>query len=64
MLSYVILTTNANDSMREIHHRMPLVLKKELADTAGGDRGILEYDTTNAQESICGCTVVVMVNLI
>ena len=27
--SYVILTTDANDSMREIHHRMPLVLQKE-----------------------------------
>ena len=26
---YVILTTDANESMREIHHRMPLVLHKE-----------------------------------
>lgn len=27
--SYVILTTEANASMREVHHRMPLVLAKE-----------------------------------
>lgn len=27
--SYVILTTDANGSMREVHHRMPLVLQKE-----------------------------------
>ena len=27
--SYVILTTDANESMREVHHRMPLVLLKE-----------------------------------
>lgn len=27
--SYVILTTDANESMREVHHRMPLVLQKE-----------------------------------
>ena len=26
---YCILTTTANESMREIHHRMPLVLKRE-----------------------------------
>ena len=26
---YCILTTAANESMREIHHRMPLVLKRE-----------------------------------
>lgn len=26
---YCILTTEANDSMREIHHRMPLVLRKD-----------------------------------
>ena len=28
-LSFVILTTDANDSMREVHHRMPLVLTRE-----------------------------------
>ena len=28
-LSFVILTTDINDSMREIHHRMPLVLTRE-----------------------------------
>ena len=28
--SYVILTTDANESMREVHHRMPLVLQKDL----------------------------------
>ena len=28
-LRYCILTTEANDSMREIHHRMPLVLRKD-----------------------------------
>lgn len=27
--SYVILTTEANESMREVHHRMPLVLEKK-----------------------------------
>ncbi|MBP3509317.1 MAG: SOS response-associated peptidase [Oscillibacter sp.] len=26
---YCILTTSANDSMKDIHHRMPLVLKRE-----------------------------------
>lgn len=26
---YCILTTEANDSIREIHHRMPLILKKD-----------------------------------
>ena len=26
---YCILTTEANDSMREIHHRMPLILRKD-----------------------------------
>ena len=25
---YVILTTAANDSMKEIHHRMPVILRK------------------------------------
>lgn len=31
-LRYVILTTDANDSMKEVHNRMPLILpKKELA---------------------------------
>ena len=30
--SYVILTTDANESMQEIHHRMPLILtKKQIA---------------------------------
>lgn len=28
-LCYCILTTKANESMREIHSRMPLALKKE-----------------------------------
>ena len=27
---YCILTTAANESMREVHHRMPLVLRKDL----------------------------------
>lgn len=27
--SFVILTTDANESMREVHHRMPLVLQKK-----------------------------------
>lgn len=26
---YCILTTEANDSMREVHHRMPLILRKD-----------------------------------
>ena len=26
---YVILTTLANDSMKEVHNRMPIVLRKE-----------------------------------
>lgn len=26
---YCILTTNANESMRDVHHRMPLVLRRE-----------------------------------
>ena len=26
---YCILTTQANESMREVHHRMPLVLRKD-----------------------------------
>ena len=26
---YCILTTDANESMREVHHRMPLVLRRE-----------------------------------
>lgn len=30
---YCILTTAANESMREIHHRMPLVLKREQVTT-------------------------------
>ena len=32
-MRYVILTTDANESMKEIHNRMPLVIpKKEIAD--------------------------------
>ncbi len=27
-MRYVILTTQANDSMKEVHHRMPLVIEK------------------------------------
>ena len=26
---FIILTTNANSSVREIHHRMPVVLNRE-----------------------------------
>ena len=32
IVSYCILTTAANDSMREVHDRMPLVLKKEQVE--------------------------------
>jgi putative SOS response-associated peptidase YedK len=32
-LKFVILTTEANDSMRDVHHRMPLVIPREEIET-------------------------------
>ncbi len=40
---YVILTTAANDSMREIHDRMPLILEKEQIEPWLCDRKATEY---------------------
>lgn len=39
---YVILTTEANESMKDIHTRMPLVIPKQEIDT-----WILDYSATN-----------------
>jgi putative SOS response-associated peptidase YedK len=41
-LRFVILTTNANDSMKEIHNRMPLVMPKQEITT-----WIKDYSVTN-----------------
>lgn len=41
-LRFVILTTNANDSMKEIHNRMPLVMPKQEIVT-----WIKDYSVTN-----------------
>jgi putative SOS response-associated peptidase YedK len=38
-MRFVILTTDANDSMKEVHHRMPLVIpKKEIEAWIFDDR--------------------------
>ncbi len=40
---YCILTTAANDSMREVHDRMPLVLEKEQTEPWLYDRKATDY---------------------
>lgn len=40
---YCILTTQANNSMREVHERMPLVLEKEQIETWINDPKATEY---------------------
>lgn len=42
-IRYVILTTDANESMREVHHRMPLVIPKQEIDTWILDPGATSY---------------------
>ncbi len=41
-MRFVILTTDANESMKEVHHRMPLVIPKNEIDT-----WIRDYSATN-----------------
>lgn len=41
-MRYVILTTDANESMKDVHHRMPLVIPKPEIDT-----WILDSGATN-----------------
>jgi putative SOS response-associated peptidase YedK len=41
-MRYVILTTEANESMKDIHTRMPLVIPKQEIDT-----WIMDYTATN-----------------
>jgi putative SOS response-associated peptidase YedK len=42
-MRFVILTTQANDSMKAVHHRMPLVIPRDEIET-----WIFDYDATNA----------------
>ena len=41
-MRYVILTTDANESMKEVHNRMPLVIPKNEIDT-----WIMDHSATN-----------------
>ncbi|MGJ0845694.1 SOS response-associated peptidase [Tissierella praeacuta] len=44
--SFTIITTDANETMKEIHHRMPVILPREMEkywlDTSSGDLDIIK----------------------
>ncbi len=47
--STTLLTTAANDLMRSLHHRMPVILETDAAnDWLGGDRSMLENAADNS----------------
>ena len=47
--SMALITTAANDFMRPLHHRMPMILESEAAnDWLGGDRNMLESASQNS----------------
>ena len=47
--SMALITTAANDFMRPLHHRMPMILESEAAnDWLGGDKNMLELASENS----------------
>ena len=47
--STALITTAANDFMRPLHHRMPMILGEETANNwLGGDNGMLETAAANS----------------
>ncbi len=47
--STALITTEANDYMRTLHHRMPMILEADAAnDWLGGDRNMLEAAAENS----------------
>ena len=47
--STALITTEANDYMRTLHHRMPMVLEADAAnDWLGGDKNMLETSAANS----------------
>jgi putative SOS response-associated peptidase YedK len=47
--STALITTEANDFMRPLHHRMPMILESDAAnDWLGGDRTMLEAAAANS----------------
>ena len=47
--STALITTDANDFMRPLHHRMPMILEGEAAnDWLGGDKNMLESASANS----------------
>ncbi len=47
--SAALITTEANDYMRTLHHRMPMILEADAAnDWLGGDRNMLEAAAENS----------------
>ena len=47
--STALITTDANDYMRTLHHRMPMILEADAAnDWLGGDKNMLETAAANS----------------
>jgi putative SOS response-associated peptidase YedK len=47
--STALITTEANDYMRTLHHRMPMILEADAAnDWLGGDKNMLETAAANS----------------
>jgi len=47
--STALITTDANDYMRKLHHRMPMILEADAAnDWLGGDKNMLETAARNS----------------